>query len=70
MPKNIDISSFSKKRRGKFRLDRSYCGEITKKPVVAGFFAQNVWLVAVYNAGAVRAYSKARACSSVGSAIR
>jgi uncharacterized PurR-regulated membrane protein YhhQ (DUF165 family) len=52
------------------RLTRSYGPGNAKKPVVTGFFTQNVWLVAVYEAGAVLAYSKARAWVGVGSAMR
>jgi hypothetical protein len=52
------------------RLNRSYGLGNGKKPVVTGFFAQNGWLVAVYEAGTVLAYSKARAWVGVGSAMR
>ena len=51
-------------------LVRSYGLRNAKKPVVTGFFAQNGWLVAVYEAGTVLAYSKARAWVGVGSAMR
>jgi hypothetical protein len=51
-------------------LARSYGLGNAKKPVVTGFFAQNGWLVAVYEAGTVLAYSRARAWVGVGSATR
>jgi hypothetical protein len=54
----------------RFTLARSYGLGNAKKPVVVGFFAQNGWLVAVYEAGTVLAYSRARAWVGVGSAIR
>jgi hypothetical protein len=56
--------------RAERSLARSYGLRNAKKPVVTGFFAQNGWLGAVYEAGTVLAYSKARAWVGVGSAMR
>jgi hypothetical protein len=50
-------------------LNRSYPLVRDAKPVTTGFCAEICWLVAVYEVGAVRANSKARACSGVGSVI-
>jgi len=70
-PYSISVfEQFTELPGGKSRLIRSYVLENAKKPVVTGFFAQNGWLVAVYDAGTVLAYSKARAWVGVGSAMR